>query len=82
MSKLSLTLILKNRFDLLVVFVFAVSPQLGEIGPKVQDLVISFWLGEVESLPEFHPTASEARSEIYMFNNEWGQKKTSLVNTP
>ena len=35
-----------NVFDLLVAVVLAMSPQLGVLGPKSQDLVIPFCLGE------------------------------------
>ena len=34
-----------NGFDLLVAVIFAMSTQLGGLGPKYQDLVISFCLG-------------------------------------
>ena len=33
---------------------FAIIHQLGVFGPKAQYLVISFILGEIEALPEFH----------------------------
>ena len=36
----------KNGFEVLISFVFSMSPQLGGLGPKAQDLVISFFLGE------------------------------------
>ena len=35
-----------NVFDLLISFVFAMSPQPGEILPKAQDLLIFFHPGE------------------------------------
>ena len=37
---------IENGFDLLVAVLFSMSPQLGGIGPKAQDLVIYFFLGE------------------------------------
>ena len=43
-----------NGFDLIIVVLFSVSPQLGVIGPKSQYLVISFHHGEEENLPQFH----------------------------
>ena len=35
-----------NDFDLLIDVVFAMSPKLGGLGPKAQELVIYFCLGE------------------------------------
>ena len=35
-----------NEFDLIIAFFFNMSPRLGGIGPKYQDLVIPFCLGE------------------------------------
>ena len=43
-----------NSFDLLISVVFSRSPQLGRLGPKAQDLVISFCLDEGEAIPQFH----------------------------
>ena len=43
-----------NGFDLLVAVVIAIIPQLGGLGPKAQDLVISFHLGEGVTLPRFY----------------------------
>ena len=39
------------KFDLIVDFIFSTSPQLVVNVPKAQELVISFHLEEVESLP-------------------------------
>ena len=41
-------------FDLILYVVFSDIPQLGIIGSKAQDLVVSFHIVEVKSLPEFH----------------------------
>ena len=35
-----------NGFDLIIAVVFVMSPQLGGLGPKSQDLVAIFSLGE------------------------------------
>ena len=40
-----------NGFDHLIYVFFSVSPQLGGLGPKSQDLVIPFFLGKGETLP-------------------------------
>ena len=40
-----------NGFDILIAILFSISTQLGGIGPKSQDLFISFCLGEVATLP-------------------------------
>ena len=59
-----------NGFDLIVAVVFSMVLQLGGIGPKSQDLFISFRLGELESLPDFHLIDLQEKIEIYMLNNE------------
>ena len=43
-----------NEFDLLVDVLFVVIIKFGVIGTKAQGLVISFLLGEGESLSEYH----------------------------
>ena len=43
-----------DGFDLLIAVVFAMSTQLGGLGPKHKDIVIYFHLGEGEILPKFH----------------------------
>ena len=55
-----------NGFELLIAFSFSAIPQLGGIGPKAQDLVISFCLGEGESLPYFHLRDLSIRSELVL----------------
>ena len=42
---------IENRFDIIVAVVIYISPQLGIIVAKAQDLVVSFRLGEVEYVP-------------------------------
>ena len=44
----------ENGFELLIAFVLSVITKLGGIGPKAQDLVIPFKLGEGEPLPDFY----------------------------
>ena len=46
----------ENVFDLLIAVVFAMIPWLGGIGPKAQDLVIYFCLGEGRIIPQLHLT--------------------------
>ena len=55
-----------NRFELIIAFVFIVSPQLGVIGPKAQDLVIPFCLGAGKPIPNFHLRALAIRSELLL----------------
>ena len=55
-----------NGFELLIAVVFSISPQLGVLGPKGQDLVIPLCLGEGEYLPYFHLKALTIRSEIVL----------------
>ena len=56
-----------NGFDLLIPAVFAMSTQLGVFGPKTQELLISFCLGEGETLPQFHLRDLRIRSEIFLY---------------
>ena len=56
-----------NGFELLIDVVFAISPQLDELGPKDQGLVISFRLDEGEILTQFHLRVSQIRSELFLF---------------
>ena len=60
----------ENGFELLIAVVFSVIPQLGGLGPKDQDIVIPFWLGEVESLPDFHLRDLGIRSEILFMRDQ------------
>ena len=53
-----------NVIYLIVYVVFYMSPQLILLGPKSQDLVISFHIGEGETLPQFHLKSIQVRSEI------------------
>ena len=48
---------------------FDMSPQLGGIVPKFQDLVTSFQLIECESLPGFHLQSLQPKIEIYKLND-------------
>ena len=62
-----------NIFDLLIDVVFAMSTQLGGIGPKYQDLVVYFCLGEGENLPQFHLRDIHIRSENFLLQYQTGQ---------
>ena len=66
-----------NDFDLLIDVVFDMNPQIGVLGTKYQDLVISFCLGEEESIPQFHLIYLHIRSEILLL-----QDKTRQINNP
>ena len=70
-----------NVFELIIDVVFAMIPQLGGLGPKYQDLVISFHSGERETLPQFHLRALHTRIEIFLFQDKQGKSKTQQVNT-
>ena len=52
--KLITYLNIDKGFDLLIALVFYISPQLGVLGPKSQDHVISLFFGEGETFPQFH----------------------------
>ena len=62
-----------NGIELIIDVVFAIIPKLVVFGPKAQDLVISFILGEAETLPQLHFRALQIRSEIFFFCDETGQ---------
>ena len=62
-----------NGFDLIIAVVFSMIPQLGVIGTKIKDLVISFRLGEVDTLPLFQLGSLQIRSEIFLFLVKTGQ---------
>ena len=64
-----------NGFDLIIAIVFGLSPQLGVIGPKSQDLVIYSRLGEGGTIPQFHFRALQTRSENFLLKNETGKIK-------
>ena len=49
------------------------SNQLGVIGPKYQDLVISFCLGERETIPQVHLIDLQIISEIFLLQDKTGQ---------
>ena len=53
-----------NGSELLITFVFNMTPQLGGLGPKAQDLVIPFCLFEGESLTYFHLRSLAIKSEL------------------
>ena len=59
-----------NGFDLLIAVVFSISTQLEVLGHKAQDLVISFHLGEVETIPQLHLRYLQVRSDIFLLKYE------------
>ena len=62
-----------NSFELIIAVVFSMSPLLGGLGPKYQDLVIYCHLGEGKKLPQFHLRALHARSENFLLQNKTGK---------
>ena len=62
-----------NGFDMLIYFVFAISHQLGGIGTKAQDLVISLCLSEGVNLQKFHIRDLQIRSEVFLLQDKTGQ---------
>ena len=62
----------KDGFGLLILFVFYMIPQLGGLGTKSQDLVISFRLGERETIPQFHLRYFKVRRESFLLQYETG----------
>ena len=66
-----------NGFDLLIDIVFATSPELGGLGPKAEDFVISFFLAEGETLPQFHPRHLLIISEIFLLQDKQYKSKIS-----
>ena len=59
-----------NIFDILVAFLFSMSPQLGGLGSKSQELLIYFLLGEGEPITEFYLRYFQTRSETYLLNDK------------
>ena len=59
-----------SLFDLLIAVVFSMSPQLWGLGPKDQDIVIYFCLGEGEYLPQLNLKALQIRGEIILLQYE------------
>ena len=62
-----------NEFELIVAVVFNVIPRIGGIGPKFQDLVIPFCLGEGYSPTEFHLRALTINTELILMKDKTGQ---------
>ena len=54
----------ENGFDLLIADVLAMSTQLGGTGTKSQDLMISFFPGEGDNIPQLHLRAIQIKGEI------------------
>ena len=62
-----------NGFDLLIIVVFYMSPELVRLGPKAQDLVIYFPLVKGDNIPQFHLRYLQARSELFLLKDTTGQ---------
>ena len=62
-----------NGSEIIIAVVFYMNPQLGGLGPKAQDLVIPFRLGEGEPLPDFHLIALVIISELLFRIYQTGQ---------
>ena len=61
-----------NGFEILINVVFSIIPKLGGIGPKAQELVIPFWLGEGKYLSNFHLRDLAVRSELVFTRDKTG----------
>ena len=68
----------ENGSDLIIAVVFAINTQLGRIGPKDQDLVISFHFGEEETFPQSHLRDLQIISENFLLQYQTG-KITNLT---
>ena len=64
-----------NGFEILITVVFVMSPQLGVLGPKAQDLLIPFRIGEGEPLSDFHLIALAIINELVLMRDQTGQVK-------
>ena len=65
-----------NVFEIFIAVVFAMSTQLGVLGPKSQYLVIPFCLDGGELLPDFYLRFFAIRSEIVLMIYQTGGKYT------
>ena len=59
-----------NVFDLIFDVVFFMSPQLGGILPKDQDLVLSICLCEGVTLQKLHLRSLQVKSGFFLLNDE------------
>ena len=66
-----------NGFDLLIAVVFTIKTKLVVLGPKAQYLMISFCLGEGETIPQYHLIFLQVRSEKFLLQDDTGQ-----INNP
>ena len=48
------------------------SPHIGVLGPKAQERVVSFRIGEGETLPQFHIRSLYLRSKTFLLLDETG----------
>ena len=60
----------ESCFDLIIDFVFTISPQLLGLVTKAQDLVISFCICEGETLPRFHLRVIHIGSETFLLQDK------------
>ena len=68
-----------NGFEIIIAVFLYMIPQLKVLGPKAQDLVISLYLGEGESLPYFHLRSLAIRSELILTINQTGHIRNLTV---
>ena len=66
-----------NGFELLIAFILSMIPQLGGLGSKSQDLVITFFLCEGENLTAFHLQALAVKSELILMKDVQARSTTS-----
>ena len=63
----------ENGFELLIAVVYSMSPQLGGIGHKAQELGIPFQISEGQPLPYFHLVSLSIRSKLVLKRYQTGQ---------
>ena len=62
-----------NGFDLIIAVIFTNINSLGVLGPKSKDSMISFCLGEGETLPQLHLRDLHISSENFLLQDQIGQ---------
>ena len=65
-----------NGFEPLFSFIFSIRPQIGGLGPKAQDPVISFCLCEGEYLTKLHLRSLAIKDELILTKD----KKVQINN--
>ena len=71
----------ENGFDLLIYIVFDMTTQLRGLVPKAKYIVISFSLGEEETIKKLHLSDLQIISENFMFKIKQDKSTTSQSNT-